>query len=114
MSFQQDIQYADIDYMDGRRDFTIDQQNFADLPQLVDEVKAGGLRFIVILDPAIANDYDAFERGKAANVYAVWSNSSYKPDGQVDDILFGNVIYRVYIVVYFRCMICKVTDGLLD
>jgi alpha-glucosidase (family GH31 glycosyl hydrolase) len=35
--------------MDGRRDFTIDPVNFGDLPQLVDEVKKDGLRFIAII-----------------------------------------------------------------
>ena len=42
--------------MDGRKDFTIDPVNFADLPALVDEVKQGGLRFGIILDPAIAHE----------------------------------------------------------
>ncbi|KZR98836.1 Lysosomal alpha-glucosidase, partial [Daphnia magna] len=69
----QDIQYADIDYMDGRRDFTIDPVNFRDLPALVDEVKKGGLRFVIILDPAIANDYATYERGVALSVYAEWA-----------------------------------------
>ncbi|KZR99494.1 Lysosomal alpha-glucosidase, partial [Daphnia magna] len=68
-----DIQYADIDYMDGRRDFTIDPVNFGDLPALVDEVKKGGLRFVIILDPAIANDYETYERGVALSVYAEWA-----------------------------------------
>jgi maltase-glucoamylase len=35
--------------MDGRRDFTIDPVNFGDLPQLVDQVKKDGLRFIAII-----------------------------------------------------------------
>jgi len=39
--------------MDGRRDFTIDPVNFRDLPQLVDEVKKDGLRFIAIIVSAI-------------------------------------------------------------
>lgn len=89
----QDVQYADIDYMDGRRDFTIDPVNFGDLPQLVNEVKADGLRFIVILDPAIANDYDTYERGKTAGVYVEWADPNNKPDNQPTDnnIVFGNV-----------------------
>lgn len=42
--------------MDKRRDFTIDPVNFADLPALVDEVKRDGLKFGIILDPAIAHE----------------------------------------------------------
>ncbi|XP_046655180.1 maltase-glucoamylase, intestinal-like [Daphnia pulicaria] len=88
-----DIQYADIDYMDGRRDFTIDPDNFGDLPALVDEVKQDGLRFIIILDPAIANDYQTYDRGVALSVYAEWVNATIKPDDQPTDsnIIIGNV-----------------------
>jgi alpha-glucosidase (family GH31 glycosyl hydrolase) len=79
--------------MDGRRDFTIDPDNFGDLPALVDEVKQDGLRFIIILDPAIANDYQTYDRGVALSVYAEWVNATYKPDDQPSDsnIIIGNV-----------------------
>ena len=49
----QDVQYADIDHMDRRLDFTVDQVNFTGLEDYVREVKKEGLRFIIILDPAI-------------------------------------------------------------
>jgi alpha-glucosidase (family GH31 glycosyl hydrolase) len=81
--------------MDGRRDFTIDPDNFGDLPALVDEVKQDGLRFIIILDPAIANDYQTYDRGVALSVYAEWVNATIKPDDQPTDsnIIIGNVLY---------------------
>ncbi len=80
--------------MDGRRDFTIDPDNFADLPALVDQVKKDGLRFIVILDPAIANDYETYDRGLDLAVFAEWANSTLKPDDQPVDsnIIIGNVM----------------------
>jgi len=78
----QDIQYADIDYMDGRRDFTIDPVNFAGLPKLVDRIKDEGVRFVVILDPTIAVDYDVFQRANASNAFVQWENSS---------VVIGNV-----------------------
>lgn len=77
--------------MDGKRDFTIDPVNFGDLPALVDEVKQGGLRFIIILDPAIANDYQPFFNGVADKVFVEWANSTLRPPGQSDDIILGNV-----------------------
>lgn len=89
------MQYADIDYMDGRRDFTIDRVNFGDLPALVDEIKKDGLRFITIIDPAIADDYASYERGKANGVFVTWANSNNKPENQPtdNDIVFGNVFF---------------------
>lgn len=83
--------------MDGRRDFTIDPVNFRDLPALVDEVKKGGLRFVIILDPAIANDYETYERGVALSVYAEWANETLKPDDQPteNNIIIGNVYKKI-------------------
>lgn len=79
--------------MDGRRDFTIDPINFGDLPQLVDDVKKDGLRFIVMFDPAIANDYPTFDRGLADNVFVEWANKTIKPPDQPtdNDVVLGNV-----------------------
>lgn len=86
--------------MDGRRDFTIDPVNFGDLPALVDEVKKGGLRFVIILDPAIANDYATYERGVALSVYAEWANETLKPDDQPteNNIIIGNVYKKNSII----------------
>lgn len=79
--------------MEGKKDFTIDPINFGDLPQLVDQLKTEGIRFIVILDPAIANDYDVYFRGKAANVFIQWANSTLRPPEEPfdNDIIFGTV-----------------------
>jgi maltase-glucoamylase len=79
--------------MDGRKDFTIDPINFVDLPALVDEVKKDGLRFGIILDPAIMQGYPPFRRGDKSKVFVQWANSSYKPEGQDanDDNLYGRV-----------------------
>ena len=43
----QDIQYGDIDYMDAAKDFTLDQVNFAGLPEYVQELKQQGTRFVI-------------------------------------------------------------------
>ena len=87
----------DIDYMDGRRDFTVDPIHFGDLPQLIRDVKNDGLRFIVILDPAIAIDYPSYENGKALDVYIKWDNETTIPDDQPSDLtLLGNVCISIY------------------
>ncbi|XP_037793117.1 maltase-glucoamylase, intestinal-like [Penaeus monodon] len=84
----QDVQYADIDHMDRRLDFTYDKENFAGLPEYIRQVKSDGLRFIIILDPAInaelpAGEYPVHEAGIANDVYITW------PEGQAPDENFG-------------------------
>ena len=46
----QDVQYADIDYMETRKDFTIDHDNFGDLPEYFAELRSKhNMRTIIIL-----------------------------------------------------------------
>lgn len=94
----QDVQFADIDYMAGRKDFTIDRVNFSDLPQLVDEIKTDGVRFVIILDPAIPNapGYMPFSRGNRSKVFVQWANETFKPVNQSDNDnnLYGRVSLR--------------------
>lgn len=48
MRLLQDVQYADIDYMDRQLDFVLDPE-FDGLPELVKEMRGEGMRFIFIL-----------------------------------------------------------------
>lgn len=74
-----DIQYADIDYMERQLDFTLSPK-FSNLPALVDRMKADGMRFVIILDPAISgnetNDYPPFTTGLQEDVFIKWPNGS--------------------------------------
>uniref|UniRef100_A0A3Q0SHT4 alpha-glucosidase n=1 Tax=Amphilophus citrinellus TaxID=61819 RepID=A0A3Q0SHT4_AMPCI len=83
-----DVQYADIDYMERQLDFVLDR-DFKGLPALVDSMRKEGMRFIFILDPAIAGNetqpYPAFERGKAADIFIKW------PKHISDGIVWGKV-----------------------
>ncbi|ELU16680.1 hypothetical protein CAPTEDRAFT_122965, partial [Capitella teleta] len=74
-----DIQYGDIDYMENRKDFTIDPEGWADLPEYVDQLKEEGTRFVIILDPAIANYdtpgvYPPLDNGNAMDIWVKDSN----------------------------------------
>ncbi|XP_063997508.1 maltase-glucoamylase-like, partial [Pogoniulus pusillus] len=80
-----DVQYSDIDYMQRQMDFTLSPR-FSGLPALIEKMQREGMRFVLILDPAIAaNDshYLAFERGLQEDIFIKWPNSS--------DIVYGKV-----------------------
>ncbi|XP_075403992.1 sucrase-isomaltase, intestinal [Tenrec ecaudatus] len=74
-----DVQYTDIDYMERQLDFTIDDE-FRDLPQFVDKIRGEGMRYIIILDPAISGNetkpYPAFTRGIQKDVFVKWPNTN--------------------------------------
>ncbi|NWQ86908.1 MGA protein, partial [Burhinus bistriatus] len=80
-----DVQYADIDYMERQLDFTLNPR-FTGLPALINKIKEEGMRFIIILDPAISGnetDYPAFTRGLEKDVFIKWPNTS--------DIIYAKV-----------------------
>ncbi|NWX20701.1 MGA protein, partial [Aegotheles bennettii] len=80
-----DVQYTDIDYMERQLDFTLNPR-FAGLPALIKKIKEEGMRFIIILDPAISGnetDYLAFRRGWEKDVFIKWPNT--------DEIIYGKV-----------------------
>lgn len=46
----QDVQYADIDYMADRCDFTLDEENFGELPEYITDLQDDkSMRFVIIL-----------------------------------------------------------------
>ncbi|XP_038077866.1 sucrase-isomaltase, intestinal-like [Patiria miniata] len=81
-----DIQYGDIDYMNRQMDFTIGD-SYDGLGDFVDELKANGTRYIIILDPAIpANEtsgtYAPYDDGVTEDVFIKAANG---------EILYGKV-----------------------
>ncbi|NXF02875.1 MGA protein, partial [Smithornis capensis] len=80
-----DVQYSDIDYMERQLDFTLGAR-FSGLPDLVNRIKAEGMRFIIILDPSISGnetDYPTFSRGMEDDVFIK------RPDS--DEIIYSKV-----------------------
>lgn len=108
----QDVQYADIDYMDRQLNFVLDPK-FSKLPALVERIQDERGRFIIILvtsiiadrekhyqtcdwlvvmwfqDPAISGNetvpYPAFDRGVADDVFIKW------PKNLSDEVVWGKV-----------------------
>nr|WLD25457.1 lysosomal alpha-glucosidase [Rattus rattus] len=94
--FPLDVQWNDLDYMDARRDFTFNQDGFADFPDMVHELHQGGRRYMMIVDPAIsssgpAGSYRPYDEGLRRGVFItnetgqpligkVWPGSTAFPD----------------------------------
>ncbi|KAI0808705.1 glycosyl hydrolases family 31-domain-containing protein [Xylaria sp. FL0064] len=68
-----EVLWADIDYMDGRQDFTLDPQNYPldQVRNLVDELHQRGQKYVMMLDPGIhmADTYGPYSRGVEAEVF---------------------------------------------
>ncbi|CAL1536865.1 unnamed protein product [Lymnaea stagnalis] len=82
-----DVQWTDIDYMDGHKDWTYDKNNFAGLPSIVQDLHSNQQRYIIMADPAISSEqpsgsYAPFDDGKQMDVFVKKANG---------DILIGSV-----------------------
>jgi alpha-glucosidase len=57
--------YLDIDYMDGYRVFTVDEERFPELGALCEELAQAGTRTVAIVDPGVKADlaYDVYAQG---------------------------------------------------
>ncbi|XP_064650089.1 sucrase-isomaltase, intestinal-like isoform X2 [Lineus longissimus] len=81
-----DYQFGDIDYMDRNLDFTYSHDRWAGLPSYVNQLKENGTRFIIILDPAIANgipNYRPFELGQQQDVWVKYADGKTPVEGKV-------------------------------
>lgn len=88
-----DAIYFDIDYMDGYRVFTWNQDNFEDETRLIADLKEQGFQAVTIIDPGvkkdddyyvyregIENDYFAKDVNGDVYINAVWPGDSAYPD----------------------------------
>jgi len=60
-----DVIHLDIDYMDGYRVFTWDEEAFKDHKDMIKELKEKGFKVVTIIDPAVKKDkgYFMYEEG---------------------------------------------------
>ncbi|NDJ86618.1 MAG: DUF5110 domain-containing protein [Chloroflexi bacterium] len=88
-----DVLHFDIEYMDQYQIFTWDQQQFNDLPQLLQDLRRKGFKTVAIIDPAVkhAEGNEAFASGQAVDAFhrypdgelfiaPVWAGESVFPD----------------------------------
>lgn len=88
-----DTVYMDIDYMQDFKDFTLNEKNFLDFPEFVQEMKDRHIRLIPIIDAGvkIEEGYDIYEEGVRNRYFcqredgsdfvaAVWPGDTHFPD----------------------------------
>ena len=72
-----DVQYADIDYMEAEKDFTVDSKRFGGLKEFFTQLNSEGVRTIVILDPGAFNDQKQYAPtidGIQKDVFVKWTD----------------------------------------
>ncbi|XP_063961375.1 lysosomal alpha-glucosidase-like isoform X2 [Lytechinus pictus] len=92
----QDVQWNDIEYSVGRKDFTLNPDTFGNLPTLIADLHANGLHYMPIVDPAISSSqtpgsYPPYDAGVTDNIFTkaddgsifigkVWPGDTAFPD----------------------------------
>ncbi|XP_074125656.1 putative maltase-glucoamylase 2 [Sminthopsis crassicaudata] len=87
-----DVQYSDIDYMDKKKVFTYDKDNFKGLDNFTKELHGKGQKYVIILIPGISKtlSYGPYENGSKMNIWVsgstgpvvgeVWKEPTVFPD----------------------------------
>lgn len=71
-----DVQYSDIDYMDGKKDFTVDEVAYSGLPDFVKELHENGQKYVIIVNPGISknSNYEPYNNGSLKRVWILGNN----------------------------------------
>ncbi|XP_006746626.1 maltase-glucoamylase, intestinal [Leptonychotes weddellii] len=94
-----DVQHADIDYMDERKDFTYDPVNFKGFPEFVKELHNNSQKLVIIVDPAISNNsspsnpYGPYDRGSGMKI---WVNASDGVTPLIGEVWPGKTVFPDY------------------
>lgn len=94
-----DVIYLDIDYMDGYRVFTWNQEKFPNFEKLISDLKKQGFKVVTIVDPGIKKDkgYSVYDEGLSKGYFArdkdgipyvnrVWPGESLYPDFSSEEV----------------------------
>ena len=74
-----DVQYADIDYMESTKVFTVDSVHYRGLKEYFQQLNNDGVRTIIILDPGMMDDRKTYAptiEGIEEDVFIKWDNGS--------------------------------------
>jgi alpha-glucosidase len=112
-----DAIHLDIDYMDGYRVFTVNEESFPDFKRLADDLAADGIKLVTILDPGVKidPDYEVYNIGLEQDVFCklpdgkplrglVWPGWVHFPD-------FSKQETRAWWGSFYRSLIEAGVDG---
>ncbi|XP_077004171.1 maltase-glucoamylase isoform X1 [Tamandua tetradactyla] len=94
-----DVQHADIDYMEERKDFTYDPVDFKGFPEFVKDLHNNGQKLVIIVDPAISNNsspsnpYGPYDRGSDMKI---WVNASDGVTPVIGEVWPGKTVFPDY------------------
>nr|XP_013013967.1 probable maltase-glucoamylase 2 [Cavia porcellus] len=85
-----DVQYSDIDYMDGKKDFTIDGQAYANLSDFAKELHENDQKYVIIMNPGIfKNDtYMVYHNGSVKRAWVLESKGFAIGQGYPGQVVF--------------------------
>uniref|UniRef100_A0A2K5PEH4 Maltase-glucoamylase 2 (putative) n=1 Tax=Cebus imitator TaxID=2715852 RepID=A0A2K5PEH4_CEBIM len=85
-----DVQYSDIDYMDGKKDFTVDEDAYPGLSDFVKELHDNGQKYLIIMNPGIAKDssYEPYDNGSMKRVWILGNNGTAAGEGYPGPTVF--------------------------
>lgn len=107
-----DAIYLDIDYMQGYRCFTVNEEHFPDLGQMVRDIREDGFHTIVMIDPGIRTDpdYQVYAEGKERDYFCrrkdgtvmrgpVWPQDCAFPDFTKEEVRnwWGKLYEKLYV-----------------
>lgn len=77
INIPQDVQFMDIDYMDGYKIFTVGKDRFPGLGAWAKSLREDGIKFVLIIDPGVVAEpgNGPFETGLQSNVFLKWSKN---------------------------------------
>ncbi|KAF6276142.1 putative maltase-glucoamylase 2 (putative) [Rhinolophus ferrumequinum] len=78
-----DVQYSDIDYMDGKKDFTINTNDYGGLPNFTKSLQEHGLKYVIVMHPGILSDPEnrTYVNGNKKRVWIFRDNGFFMEQG---------------------------------
>lgn len=94
-----DSLWSDMDYMDGFKDFTIDNKNYGDLPTFVESLHNKDIHYVPILDAGIAQreggNYSVYNAGQEKDVFikSFFNGTDFTGKGGAGDVVFPDFFH---------------------